>query len=90
MVRSLHEPIILAAGLTPAWQRTMVFDVFHPGGVNRASEVHECASGKVLNVAMALQALGAETRSVSFAVAPCISTKGGVLCKGFFGSDISN
>lgn len=59
--------MILAAGLTPAWQRTMVFDAFRPGGVNRASEVHECAAGKVLNVAMALQALGAETRSLSFA-----------------------
>jgi 1-phosphofructokinase family hexose kinase len=51
--------VILAAGLTPAWQQIMRFDGFRPGEVNRALEVHRCASGKVLNVAVALAHLGA-------------------------------
>lgn len=59
--------MILAAGLTPAWQRTLVFDAFRPGEVNRAREVRECASGKVLNVARALHRLGAETEAVTLA-----------------------
>jgi 1-phosphofructokinase family hexose kinase len=50
--------VILAAGLTPAWQQIMRFDGFRPGEVNRAIEVHRCASGKVLNVAVALAHLG--------------------------------
>jgi 1-phosphofructokinase family hexose kinase len=45
---------ILAAGLSPAWQQILVFEDFHPGQVNRACEVHWCASGKVLNVGIAL------------------------------------
>jgi 1-phosphofructokinase family hexose kinase len=48
---------ILAAGLSPAWQQILVFDKFHTGRVNRASEVHWCGSGKVLNVAIALAQL---------------------------------
>jgi 1-phosphofructokinase family hexose kinase len=47
-------PRILAAGLSPAWQQIMVFDDFRPGEVNRAREVDWCASGKVLNVGIAL------------------------------------
>ncbi len=55
MNREQHNaPRILAAGLSPAWQQIMVFDEFHPGEVNRACEVHWCASGKVLNVGIAL------------------------------------
>ena len=40
--------MILLAGLTPAWQHTLVFDAFTPGQVNRAREVYWNASGKVL------------------------------------------
>lgn len=61
--------MILAAGLSPAWQRIMVFDDFRPGEVNRASEVVNCASGKVLNVAIGLKHLGANAK--------CLSTCGG-------------
>lgn len=50
--------MILAAGLTPAWQQVLRFDAFTPGTVNRAAEVHWCASGKVLNAATALHHLG--------------------------------
>lgn len=57
--------MIVAAGLTPAWQQIVEFDSFEPGGVNRARAVHWCASGKVLNVGLALHALGAASRTVA-------------------------
>lgn len=57
--------MILAAGLTPAWQQILSFEKFRPGEVNRAREAHWCASGKVLNVGMALNALGAPVRTLS-------------------------
>ncbi len=50
--------LIVAAGLTPAYQQILVFDRLRPGEVNRAREVHKCASGKVLNVGLALHHLG--------------------------------
>jgi tagatose 6-phosphate kinase len=52
---------ILAAGLSPAWQQILVFDRFRSGEVNRASEVHWCGSGKVLNVGIALAQLAGST-----------------------------
>jgi 1-phosphofructokinase family hexose kinase len=57
--------MILAAGLTPAWQQVLVFDTFTPGAVNRAREVHWCASGKVLNVARALHHLGGRGKALT-------------------------
>jgi 1-phosphofructokinase family hexose kinase len=57
--------VILAAGLTPAWQQILSFDQFQPGEVNRAHEVHWCASGKVLNVAIAGHSLGEQIRTLS-------------------------
>lgn len=57
--------MILAAGLTPAWQQTMVFEELRTGEVNRATEVHWCGSGKVLNVGLALHFLGAPSRTLS-------------------------
>lgn len=50
--------MILAAGLTPAWQQIVVLEELRVGEVNRAREVHWCASGKVLNVGIALAHLG--------------------------------
>ena len=49
--------MILAAGLSPAWQQIVVLDSLAMGEVNRAREVHWCASGKVLNVGLALSCL---------------------------------
>lgn len=49
--------VILAAGLTPAWQQILVLERLHLGAVNRACESVWCASGKVLNVACAVQHL---------------------------------
>jgi tagatose 6-phosphate kinase len=57
--------VILAAGLTPAWQQIARFNGLALGEVNRAAEVHWCASGKVLNVGVALAHLGAQCRVIS-------------------------
>jgi len=57
--------VILACGLSPAWQQILVFDRFLQGEVNRASEAHWCGSGKVLNVAVALHHLAADVRTLS-------------------------
>mgnify|MGYP001159105798 CR=1 FL=1 len=51
--------MILAAGLTPAWQRILRFGQLQLGEVNRAVEAYACASGKVINVGLALHALEA-------------------------------
>lgn len=58
-------PLIVAAGLTPAWQQIMTFDGFRAGEVNRAIDVRWCASGKVLNVGIALAHLGAASETIS-------------------------
>jgi tagatose 6-phosphate kinase len=57
--------VILAAGLTPAWQQIMCFRRLDLGEVNRAAEVHWCASGKAINAGMALAALGASAHTLS-------------------------
>ncbi len=57
--------MILVAGLTPAWQQITVLDRLRVGEVNRAREVHWCASGKVLNVGLALTQMGASVRTLS-------------------------
>ncbi len=57
--------MILAAGLTPAWQQIMRFGKLQLGEVNRAAEVHWCASGKALNVGMALATLGVPSHTLS-------------------------
>ncbi len=49
--------MILAAGLSPAWQQIVVLDALAVGEVNRAREVLWCASGKVLNVGLAAHGL---------------------------------
>jgi tagatose 6-phosphate kinase len=50
--------MIVAAGLTPAWQHILLFDSLARGEVNRAREVWWCASGKVVNVGVAVHRLG--------------------------------
>lgn len=57
--------MILVAGLTPAWQQIAVLDRLRIGEVNRAREVHWCASGKVLNVGLALTQLDANVHTLS-------------------------
>lgn len=57
--------MILSAGLTPAWQQILVFDEYRHGQVNRAAEVHWCASGKVLNAGIAAHTLGGPSLTLS-------------------------
>lgn len=57
--------MIVAAGLSPAWQAVMRFRALVPGEVNRARDVWRGASGKVLNVAIALDALGCPHHAVT-------------------------
>lgn len=57
--------MILSVDFTPAWQQVVVFDTFTPSKVNRAREVHWCASGKVLNAARALQSLGGPCKALA-------------------------
>jgi 1-phosphofructokinase family hexose kinase len=55
--------MILSAGLTPAWQQIIVFENITPGEVNRAEQVHRCASGKAINAALAVAHLGEKENS---------------------------
>src|SRR5262245_1748813 len=48
----------------------MTFDAFEAGAVNRAREVVWCASGKVLNVAIALASLQAPVETVALVGGP--------------------
>ena len=57
---------ILALGLTPALQRTLRFERFQPGEVNRAKEVTVSAAGKCVNVGLALATLGDEAFVTGF------------------------
>lgn len=57
--------MILAVGLTPAWQQILTFRRFALGAVNRAEEVLGCASGKVLNVGCMLHHLGVASHTLS-------------------------
>ena len=59
--------MILVVGLSPAWQRTLVFDKFISGKVNRAKHVSETASGKGVNVARVASILGADVRLLTVA-----------------------
>ncbi len=66
--------VILAAGLTPAWQQILCFDRFTPGEVNRAERALWCGSGKVLNVGRALAAM---CQGGALGEAKCLSPLGG-------------
>jgi len=59
--------MILVVGLSPAWQRTLVFEGLTPGKVNRALHVDETASGKGVNVARVASILGADVRLLTVA-----------------------
>ncbi|MBL8848990.1 MAG: hypothetical protein JNG89_04870, partial [Planctomycetaceae bacterium] len=59
--------MILAAGLSPAWQQILEFESVCVGSVNRARRATWCASGKVLNVARALRQLESPARTLCIA-----------------------
>jgi tagatose 6-phosphate kinase len=60
----IRTAMIIALGTTPTVQRTMTFDRLQLDAVNRAAGVREFASGKSINVARVLNAIGE----------PCITT----------------
>jgi 1-phosphofructokinase family hexose kinase len=57
---------VLCLGLTPALQRTMLFDRLETDEVNRARQVIESAAGKALNTARALATLGTPAQTAGF------------------------
>lgn len=57
--------MIFSAGLSPAWQQILQFDTLQPGAVNRAVASQWCASGKVINVALAAKMLGERSTLLS-------------------------
>ena len=50
--------MIISAGLSPAWQQILEVDSLQIGEVNRCQSAHWSASGKVINVGMAIRHLG--------------------------------
>lgn len=56
----------LCLGLTPAWQRTMLFESLEVDEVNRARQVIETAAGKSVNTARALALLGSPAQAAGF------------------------
>ncbi|WP_417378382.1 1-phosphofructokinase family hexose kinase [Gimesia sp.] len=50
--------MIIAAGLSPAWQQILEVDSLEIGEVNRCQSAHWSASGKVINVGIAIRHLG--------------------------------
>lgn len=58
--------MILCIGTTPVFQRTLVFDRLALDEVNRAVEVAEYASGKVINVVHVAHTLGADVTATGF------------------------
>lgn len=62
--------MILAAGLSPAWQQIVTLETLRPGQVNRAREVTWCGSGKVLNVGLACHRLSSAGASRVLTLSP--------------------
>lgn len=58
---------MLSVCLNPAWQKTLFFETFVQGNVNRAVEMRECGGGKGVNVARALRILGEHPQVALFA-----------------------
>lgn len=56
--------MIAVTGLSPAWQQILTFNPLQLGTVNRAASATWCASGKVLNVAAGIAALGGSATTV--------------------------
>ncbi|MCC6493912.1 MAG: bifunctional hydroxymethylpyrimidine kinase/phosphomethylpyrimidine kinase, partial [Pirellulales bacterium] len=65
--------MVVAAGLSPAWQQVLAVDDLRTGEVNRTAEAYWCASGKVLNAALTLHHLNGMHNGASIVV----STLGG-------------
>src|SRR6185312_5625608 len=69
--------MILTCGTTPVYQRTMEFELLALDAVNRAREVQDYASGKSVNVARVIHALGGEVLATGFVG----GERGAMLCR---------
>jgi tagatose 6-phosphate kinase len=58
---------LLVVGLNPAWQKTLQFDRFDYGGINRATAASDRVAGKGINCAQALVRLGGRPTVAQFA-----------------------
>src|SRR4051812_33973313 len=58
--------MIICLGTTPTVQRTMTFEHLTLDGVNRATHVHQYASGKSVNAARVLHTLGDDVLATGF------------------------
>jgi tagatose 6-phosphate kinase len=58
--------MIVCLGTTPVYQRSMVFERLRLNEVNRATVVHDYASGKSINVARVLHTLGQDVIATGF------------------------
>lgn len=57
---------VLTVGLSPAFERVLVFDDFTPGVVNRAKENYLFASGKAVNVSRVLKMLRRDSTNITY------------------------
>lgn len=81
--------MILAAGLSPAWQQIVELQSLRAGEVNRATQVAWCASGKVLNVGLALHHLSSGADDAPLVCATAGGWAGGCLQEEFAGWGIA-
>jgi tagatose 6-phosphate kinase len=58
---------MLSICLNPAWQKTLLFEDFYVGAVNRANTLRECGGGKGVNLARALRLADSDVRVALFA-----------------------
>ena len=63
----LEPKPVLAVCPNPAWQKTLCFEHYRAGEVNRASRVQENGGGKGVNLARVLQSLGFPAAVAGFA-----------------------
>ena len=64
---TMGKPLILVFGANPAWQKTLYFETFRRGQVNRAEKLELYAGGKGVNFCRAAKCLGtARTRLYQF------------------------
>ncbi|MDA3812089.1 MAG: PfkB family carbohydrate kinase [Spirochaetaceae bacterium] len=62
-----NRPDCLAVGLSPAIQKTLIFDVFNQGEVNRSLHYHTDAAGKCVNVCRVLTQGGMDASCLTVA-----------------------
>ncbi len=62
----MQRKYLIAVGLNPAWQKTLLFDEFIPGEVNRAASISTFPAGKAINFARASNSWGCNSMVCHF------------------------